>query len=438
MGITHSYELGNAQTRRRWKDNSTIFPKAPMISWSSKKQRVVTRSSREAGYRAIASTSTESVLAISTMAKSQLLYKASANTGFHGDAEFGAFESEEISLESFPCVNVESLQYLNLVFCHSLEKFPEILGRMKLEGNTVIYYSVPSSSYITRIEFYVKPCSSAQQHWHVERIGELSCGTLLKPCSSSTKHLHVERINEAKCVTLLKTCSSSKQNWHVERIGEPTCVTLLKPCSSSKQHLHVERIGEAKSLPSSIGMLKGLVNLNVSFCSKLETLPGEIGDLGNLEKLDVSWCSKLERLTEEIGDLDNFVKLKASYTQISQPPFSIVQLDKLIFLSFERQCLEDGVYFVFPQVDGGLRSLQILDLSFCNIIDEGLPEDIGSLSSLKEFHLSGNNFEHLPGSITQLVALKTLYLSSCERFLVTKSASELGEEYPKLVPPSGI
>ncbi|WMV26483.1 hypothetical protein MTR67_019868, partial [Solanum verrucosum] len=25
-GITHSYELGIVQTRRRWKDNSKIFP----------------------------------------------------------------------------------------------------------------------------------------------------------------------------------------------------------------------------------------------------------------------------------------------------------------------------------------------------------------------------------------------------------------------------
>ncbi|WMV07957.1 hypothetical protein MTR67_001342 [Solanum verrucosum] len=27
MGITHSYELGFAQTRWRWKDYSKIFPK---------------------------------------------------------------------------------------------------------------------------------------------------------------------------------------------------------------------------------------------------------------------------------------------------------------------------------------------------------------------------------------------------------------------------
>ncbi|WMV32342.1 hypothetical protein MTR67_025727 [Solanum verrucosum] len=72
------------------------------------------------------------------------------------------------------------------------------------------------------------------------------------------------------------------------------------------------------ALPSSISMLKGLV------------------------KLDVSFCSKLGSLSEKIGDLENLVKLDASYTQISQPPSSIICLNNLVFLSFEGLCLEDG------------------------------------------------------------------------------------------------
>ncbi|WMV25786.1 hypothetical protein MTR67_019171 [Solanum verrucosum] len=32
MGISHSYELGIVQTRRRWKDNSKIFPKVSGIT----------------------------------------------------------------------------------------------------------------------------------------------------------------------------------------------------------------------------------------------------------------------------------------------------------------------------------------------------------------------------------------------------------------------
>jgi len=36
-------------------------------------------------------------------------------------------------LESFPCVNVKSLEHLNLEGCQSLEIFPEIIRRMKSE-----------------------------------------------------------------------------------------------------------------------------------------------------------------------------------------------------------------------------------------------------------------------------------------------------------------
>ncbi|WMV32349.1 hypothetical protein MTR67_025734 [Solanum verrucosum] len=82
---------------------------------------------------------------------------------------------------------------------------------------------------------------------------------------------------------------------------------------------------------------------------KLVALSSSIDMLKGLVKLDVSWCPKLKNLTEEIGDLENLEELDASYTRISQPPSSIVRLNKLKSLSFSGQCLEDGVYFVFPQ-----------------------------------------------------------------------------------------
>ncbi|KAG5574210.1 hypothetical protein H5410_054344 [Solanum commersonii] len=44
-----------------------------------------------------------------------------------------------------------------------------------------------------------------------------------------------------------------------------------------------------------------------------------------------------------------------------------------------------------------------------------LPEDIACLSSLKKLHLKGINFEHLPQSISELGALRSLELSDCKR-----------------------
>ncbi|XP_049372041.1 TMV resistance protein N-like [Solanum verrucosum] len=234
-------------------------------------------------------------------------------------------------LESFPYVNVESLESLDLTNCPSLENFPEIHERMKQ-------------------------------------------GTAIKIMMSFT------RITEL-----------------------PLSIVHLT-------ELHVSGMGNLVSLPSSICKLKGLVTLNVSYCSKLKSLPKEIGDLENLEELD------------------------ASYTLISLPPPSIVRLNKLKSLCFQKRKSEDNrwktsrrhclVYFMFPLVYEGLLSLESLDLSYCNIIDGRLPKDFGSLSSLKVLRLSGNNFKHLPRSIAQLGTLEYLILSDCKR--LTQLPEDIG------------
>ncbi|KAG5574181.1 hypothetical protein H5410_054315 [Solanum commersonii] len=185
----------------------------------------------------------------------------------------------------------------------------------------------------------------------------------------------------------LKFCSRLEKFPEIWGITRPNL--KIKMCDSEirelpsyiVQCLTLRHLDNLVALPSSIGMLKGLVILDVSNCYKLESLPDDLGDLVNLEKVD------------------------ASGTLISLPPSSIFRLNKLTFMSFAKQrynvSLEDGVHFVFPRVNIGLRSLEDLDLSYCNLIDGGLPEDIGSLSSLKELNFTGNNFEHLPGSIAQ-------------------------------------
>ncbi|KAM3201436.1 TMV resistance protein N-like [Capsicum annuum] len=205
-------------------------------------------------------------------------------------------------------------------------------------------------------------------------------------------------------------------------------------------HLHLLNCSSLERFPCVCG--ESLVYLNLKFCSSLEifpeikrssiqyltqgelhlchmknlvALPSSICKLKCLVKLDVSYCFKLESLPEEIDDLENLEELDTTCTLISKPPSSIVRLNKLKVLSFAIRISAERMLFVFPRVNEGLQSLETLDLSYCNLIDGELPDDIGCLSSLKELNLSGNNFEHLPRSIAQLGALRCLDLSDCER-----------------------
>ncbi|XP_009778705.1 TMV resistance protein N-like [Nicotiana tabacum] len=182
-----------------------------------------------------------------------------------------------------------------------------------------------------------------------------------------------------------------------------------------KPEIQIHMLGSGiRELPSSYFQYQThITDLHLSFMKNLVALPSSICRLKSLVSLNVWGCQKLESLPEEIGDLDNLEELYARCTLISRPPSSIVHLNKLKILKFGG--FKDGVYFEFPAVAAGLRSLEDLDLSECNLIDGGLPEDVGSLSSLKELDLSRNNFEHLPRSIAQLGALQSLNLSNCER-----------------------
>ncbi|KAH0714094.1 hypothetical protein KY284_006999 [Solanum tuberosum] len=183
-----------------------------------------------------------------------------------------------------------------------------------------------------------------------------------------------------------------------------------------KTELEIKMSGSGiRELPLSMENLVSFAELDLSYMKNLVSLPSSICKLKGLVKLHVFGCSKLGSLPEEIGDLENLEELDASYTLISRPPSSIFRLNKLKSLTFYKEKSEDIVNFVFPQVSEGLRSLEDLDLSYCNIIDGGLPEDIGSLSSLKKLYLNGNNFEYLPRSISELGALRLLYLSDCKR-----------------------
>ncbi|KAH0747255.1 hypothetical protein KY285_008912 [Solanum tuberosum] len=276
------------------------------------------------------------------------------------------------------------LQRIDLSGSKSLKRTPDFEGMPNLE-----YLNLDYCSSLEEVHPSLKYCKKLIQ------VNLFQCKSLER-----FPYVNVESLESLN----LNYCSSLQKfpEFH-GRMKQGTSIKIMTSDTGITEHLiklHLNGIKNLVSLPSSICKSKGLVKLYVSECSKLESLPEEIGDLENLEELD------------------------ASYTLISRPPSSIIRLNKLKSLVFQKRKSEDRVYFVFPLVNEGLLSLEELDLSNCNIIDGGLPEDIGCLSSLKELRLSGNNFEHLPQSISKLGTLQYLNLSDCKR--LTQLPEDIG------------
>ncbi|KAL3355269.1 hypothetical protein AABB24_019372 [Solanum stoloniferum] len=317
---------------------------------------------------------------------------------------------------SFPAVSdgLRLLEILNLSYCNLIDgSLPEDIGSL----------SSLNELYLSGNNFEHLPQSIAQLG--ALRSLDLSDCKRLKELPDFGGMQNLATLN-------LSNCTNLEEVHHSLGCLEKLCTLKLTNCKrlkrfpvlciNSLEYLNLEGCSSLEMFPEILGSMdlklkSGLKCLDLRGLENLVTLPSSICKLKNLVELNVSACSKLESLPKEIGDLENLEWLDAKNTLISQPPPSIVCLNKLYFLQFAKQKsevgLKDGVYFVFPAVSDGLRLLEILNLSYCNLI--GLPEDIGSLSSLNELYLSGNNFEHLPQSIAQLGALRSLDLSDCKR-----------------------
>ncbi|KAG5574496.1 hypothetical protein H5410_054630 [Solanum commersonii] len=300
-----------------------------------------------------------------------------------------------------------SLRRLDLSGCENLRGTPDFtdmpnlehLGLEECSNLTTVHHSLKDSKKLMKLN--LRDC---------KRLATFECVS-----GVSLEYLDIQGCSSLEKFPRIKEKGKPEKMIRVQCSGLSELPSAMIQHQSSVTELDLSGMKNLAKLSCSIGKLKHLVMLNVSNCSKLSSLPEKIGDLENLEILD------------------------AKYTLISKPPSSIVRLNKLKSLTFEKDKSEYGVNFVFPPVSEGLRSLEKLDLSYCNLKDGGLPEDIGSLSSLKELNLSycniidgglpdnigslsslkklnlrGNNFEHLPQSMTQLSSLKYLNLLDCK------------------------
>ncbi|EFH39463.1 hypothetical protein ARALYDRAFT_333042 [Arabidopsis lyrata subsp. lyrata] len=173
----------------------------------------------------------------------------------------------------------------------------------------------------------------------------------------------------------------------------------------------------------SIGTLhEKLILLNLKDCTKLGDLPLELYMLKSLETLIVSGCVKLERLDNALRDMKSLTTLKANYTAITQIPYMSNQLEELSLDGCkELWKVRDNTHsdespqatlsLLFPL--NVISCLKTLRLGSCNLSDELVPKNLGSLSCLEELDLQGNNFRNLQMDFAGLSSLQILKVDSC-------------------------
>ncbi|CAL2236091.1 unnamed protein product [Prunus armeniaca] len=181
----------------------------------------------------------------------------------------------------------------------------------------------------------------------------------------------------------------------------------------------------------SIGHLERLLVVNLKDCKMLKDLPRSFYELKSIETLDLSGCSKFANLDDDLGKMVSLTTLLADNTAIRKVPSTILRLTNLKYLSLcgLKASPSNSLPSLFwswvlprkitkptnllPPSLRGLTSLQRLSLEDCNLTDDAIPKDLGSLFSLQELNLQSNSFRSLPSSLNGLSKLRRLILDYC-------------------------
>ncbi|XP_024178195.1 TMV resistance protein N-like [Rosa chinensis] len=189
----------------------------------------------------------------------------------------------------------------------------------------------------------------------------------------------------------------------------------------------------------SIALLKRLKIWNFRNCKSIKSLPSEV-NMEFLETFDVSGCSKLKKIPEFEGQTNRLSNLSLGGTAVEKLPSSIEHLSESLveldlsgivireqpYSLFLKQNLIVSSFGLFPRKSphplipllASLKHfscLRTLKLNDCNLCEGEIPNDIGSLSSLRRLELGGNNFVSLPASIYLLSKLTNFNVDNCKR-----------------------
>ncbi|KAL1367014.1 hypothetical protein AAHE18_02G020800 [Arachis hypogaea] len=245
--------------------------------------------------------------------------------------------------------------------------------------------------------------SKIEQLWHGAKIlHKLKCINLsfsseLNQTPDFVEVPNLESLVLQGCTSLTEIHSSVMHLKKLVQLNLKGCKRLkaLPDFGNCMGHLEELRLdGTAVTeLPSSLGCLVGLVLLHLQNCRYLVCLPDTIHKLKSLKVLNVSNCSKLRSLPECLQEMNNLEELDASNTAIE------------VFLN----CFRVASAVCRPSL------LIRLDLSYCKLLAESVPDGFCGLSLLRDLDLSGNNFVNLPSDISKHSTLEYLCLNSCKK-----------------------
>ncbi|XP_050206324.1 TMV resistance protein N-like [Mercurialis annua] len=208
------------------------------------------------------------------------------------------------------------------------------------------------------------------------------------------------------------------------------------------EKLNLEGCTRLYEVHQSIGTLKRLVLLNLKDCKSLVRIPDSICDLKSLKTLMLHGCSKLENLPERLRDMNCLEKIDIG--GIFEKQLASAKPWDFILPSWFLPRKTLNLMDFMPSI-AVLSSLKTLDLSYCNIIEGALPDDLGCFPSLETLNLSGNHFISVPTSICRLSKLDDLRFENCKKlqllptlpvgilYLSTDGCSSLGTLVPKTV-----
>ncbi|XLR43200.1 hypothetical protein S83_027860, partial [Arachis hypogaea] len=241
-------------------------------------------------------------------------------------------------------------------------------------------------------------------------------------------HSHVKKLWEEK-----------QELNNLEGIDLSECKELEElPDLSGAKRLRWVNLSGCETLPilhSSVFSSNTLVSLILDRCTNLQCVKAE-RHLNSLQHISVKGCSNLKEFVVSSDLIEN---LDLSNTKVEKLDKSIEKLQKVECLNLEGSRVKhlpkelsalkllkelkhsySGLEIDKHQLQGlfnGLSSLQILHLKDCSHLFE-FPDNIGSLSKLRELRLDGSNVTWLPATIKCLQELEILSLNNC-KFLET-------------------